>query len=289
MKLKFKANFKEIQTMCGSLRAISIKFCSNLYSSKTRRKLISRERFPNIIFNSLKPFSNIVFFKISSDKTLLFKKKGNFNLISCEPFLFISSNPIDFRFYSKPSFNNSKIVQVVNFSIFVPEKKLQELILEQKALKNKYEILKNDLLTFQKNVSANEEKTRRFVKRQFLTRLIPALDSLERAKNFSFYRIKSKKVKRFGESFCKNLQIIFNSFIQATGLEIITPSNGDLFNERYHTIVELVYKNNEKNNSILEVLKSGYSLNDEVLSPVQVIVLTNNPHHPNLSSKDKNK
>lgn len=198
---------------------------------------------------------------------------------------FISSVPIIFRTSPKISFNNSAIIPVQNFSLFIPEQLFQNLLNEYKSIKVRFKRLRDDISVFQKNRSMKEEKIYYDVKNQLLKNLIHALDELERAKNFNTCQIKSKKLKLFIESFCKNLQMVYNSFITDSGLTVITPSIGDPFNERFQTIIGIVYRKGEKDNLVVEVVKSGYAFNGEILSPSQVIISTNNIKHPNLTSK----
>jgi molecular chaperone GrpE (heat shock protein) len=46
-----------------------------------------------------------------------------------------------------------------------------------------------------------------------------------------------------------------------------------------------MYNKNKENKSLLEVIKAGYMLNNEVIDPAQVVVSTTNPNHPNIISK----
>ncbi len=205
--------------------------------------------------------------------------------IKCLLIEYISSSSIKFRNYPKISPQGSRIFPVQKFPLFIQENLYHNLLSECEFSQKKLNKLKNDISLFKKNVTLKEERIHSILQTQLLKKIIPTLDEIERAKNFSIDKIKSKKTRKFIKIFSKNLQMVYNSFIKETGLTVIRPSGGELFNDRFHTIIGIVYNENEKNNSILEVIKNGYIFNGEVLDSAQIIVSTTNPNHPNIISQ----
>lgn len=283
MKIKFSVNFKECHLASKINKAVSKKKNPINMPFLIRRQSVLRKLLLKIhlIYTSqqLPKILNITYaYSFRNEQKMLSR-------CNCLLSNYISSVPINFRISPKISFSNSAIIPIQNFSLFIPEQLFQNLLNEYKSIKVRFKRLKDDISVFQKNLSIKEEKIRYGIKNQSLKKLIRALDELERAKNFNTGQIKSKKLKLYSESFCKNLQMVYNSFITDTGLTVITPSIDDPFNERFQTIIGIVYKKGEKDNSIVEVVKSGYAFNGEILSHSQVIISTNNIKHPNLTSK----
>ena len=282
MKIRYNIIFKEIQPLT-IINHINSKKRSyfNIPLLMRRQKTWCIFKFQLIFLSKqisyrILKFPNVYAFR---------NKKKNLRRAYCQIKDFVSLVLITLNRFPKISLTVRGIIPIQNFCVFISEQSFQNLIYENKSIRTKLERLKNDLSIFQKNISIKEQKTHYLIKNQLLKRLIPVLDMLERAKNFDSHQIKSKKLKKFNESFCKNIQMVYNSFIQNTGLKIIMPSIGDIFNEHFQTIIGIVYEKDKKNNSILEVVTCGYALNDEIISPSQVIISTINPKHPNLMVK----
>jgi molecular chaperone GrpE (heat shock protein) len=197
----------------------------------------------------------------------------------------ISSDPIIFPIVPKPSPRGIRLVLVQKSSFFIQEDLYRYLLAECESCKTRLNKLKNDISIFKKNVALKEKNLQSLTQNQVLKKSIPALDELERSKNININQIKSKKIRKFMVAYCTNLQMVYDSVIKNLGLTVIMPSVGEMFNEKYHTIIGIMYNKNKENKSLLEVIKAGYMLNNEVIDPAQVVVSTTNPNHPNIISK----
>ena len=284
MKIRYNVNFEEIQPVSVLNKPVCNKKISNDLLTLMKRQTILKMLLPDL--HSISSSRQIPY-KIAklSETSYRYENKISRRYISLLTD-YITPVPIVLRISPNNSFTQSRLIPVKKFSLFIPERSFKKLEYNYKSTMTRLKRLKEDISRFQKNRSEGEKKIRTIIKNQLLKEIIPALEELERAKNINYDKIKSKKIKRFINSFRKNLQMVYNSFIRDTGLIVITPSIGDLYNEQLHTILDIIYiKSNKSNNSIIEVVKSGYIFNGEILKPSQVIISTNNPNHPNLSSK----
>lgn len=284
MRIRYNVNFEEIQPVSVLNKPVCNKKSYNDLLTLMKRQIILKMLLPDLY--SISPSRQIPY-KIAklSDTSYRYENKisRRYNSLLTD---YITPVPIVLRISPNNSFTQSRLIPVKKFSLFIPERSFKKLEYNYKSTMTRLKRLKEDISRFQKNRSEGEKKIRTIIKNQLLKEIIPALEELERAKNINYDKIKSKKIKRFINSFRKNLQMVYNSFIRDTGLIVITPSIGDLYNEQLHTILDIIYiKSNKSNNSIIEVVKSGYIFNGEILKPSQVIISTNNPNHPNLSSK----
>ncbi len=204
--------------------------------------------------------------------------------IKCQLTNLISYGPINLPTFPKLSPRGHGLSIVQNFSYFIQENFYHNLISECESTRIRFNKLKNDIFIFKKNVALKENNIHSIIQNQIFKKIIPSLNELERAKNINVKQIKSKKIRKFVVSYCKNLQMVYDSFIKNLGLTIIIPSIGEMFNNKFHTIIGIVYNEKARNNTISQVIKSGYMLDDEVIDSALVIISTTNPNHPNLNS-----
>ncbi|MDH7476486.1 MAG: nucleotide exchange factor GrpE [Microgenomates group bacterium] len=120
---------------------------------------------------------------------------------------------------------------------------------ELEEIKSKYLRVLADYQNFEKRV--NEEKRKIFdnAKKEFILKLLPFLDNLEKAEIFN----KDKGLTMIKDNF---LQILKNE-----GLEEINIL-GKEFDPHLAEAVEVV--KGEKDNQVVEVVRKGYKLNNEV-------------------------
>ena len=77
--------------------------------------------------------------------------------------------------------------------------------------------------------------------------------------------------------------MIHESFIRATGLVQITPHVGNLFEINSERVSSIVYDDAKPPNSIMSIIRLGYSFGEKSYNPREVVLSTNNPRHPNLA------
>jgi len=286
MRIKYKVNFEELQPVIILNNRVYNKKSSHDLHALVKRETILKMFLPDLY--SISPSRQIPYKIVKLSNTSYRYENKTSRRYNCLLTDYITPVPIIFRISPNNSFTQSRLIPVKKLSLFIPERSFKKLEYDYKSTMTRLKRLKEDISGFQKNRSKEEKKIRTNIKNQLLKEIIPALEELERAKNINYDKIKSKKLKRFIVSLRKNLQMVYNSFIRDTRLIVITPSIGDLYNEQLHTVLSIIYiKSNENNNSIIEVVKSGYIFNGEILKPSQVIISTNNPNHPNLSSKQE--
>ena len=136
-------------------------------------------------------------------------------------------------------------------------KKLKKDFLEEqnKLLRNIAD-LQNQLKRNEKNFSIEKNK----IKKKYLIQIVDILDLLKNA-----YKDKNPK---------KGLKLIINNIENVLKDEKIKYINcvGKTFDHKIHHAITTIEKENCKENIILDELKKGYFINDEILRHSEVIV-----------------
>jgi molecular chaperone GrpE len=120
----------------------------------------------------------------------------------------------------------------------------------------KIDILKNQLarsLADYDNLRKRTEEEKsiwiKFATQKFIQNLLPVLDTLEKAQ------------KHLNDAGLAIAITQFKDAIKNEGLEEITPSSGDEFNENLHEAIEVI-PDTQKDNKIAEVVLSGWKFKD---------------------------
>ncbi len=128
--------------------------------------------------------------------------------------------------------------------------------------------LKAEIDNLLKRHQEEKLKITKYAIEKFATELISTKESLESGLNTN--KEDFLNLKEGMELTLKNLNSVFDKF----GIKELNPING-VFNAEQHQAINTV--NNEKPaNSIIEVLRKGYILNDRLLQPALVIVSKGN-------------
>jgi molecular chaperone GrpE (heat shock protein) len=171
----------------------------------------------------------------------------------------------------------------VNAVISLPEKVYQKLVQEKESISHRFDKLKTDVDIYQKNTILQKKKELTLIQYNFLKKLIPIVGEFERAKDFDIRLVTFKNWSEFIHNLKINLQMVYESLLHATNLVQITPQVGDLFNNASERVISIIYENNNPPNSVVEIIHSGYSFGEEILQPAEVVLSTNDLHHPNLA------
>ena len=166
---------------------------------------------------------------------------------------------------------------------FVPEeeaenpgnaiKKLRERL--SAAEKEKQENLEGwqraraDLANFKKDQGVERERTGERLRASFAEDLIPVLDGFEMA-------FKSPSFSSASAEWKKGIESLYNQLVSALknfGVEQMKKAEGELFDPKYHEAVhEVPVDAEEKDHTVVSVLRSGYTLGDFVIRPAQVTI-----------------
>ena len=77
------------------------------------------------------------------------------------------------------------------------------------------------------------------------------------------------------ESITKGLEMtdkVFTSTLEKFGVETINPK-GEAFNPEFHEAVTMIPMPDQESNSVLEVIRAGFTLNGRLVRPAMVIVV----------------
>ena len=79
-------------------------------------------------------------------------------------------------------------------------------------------------------------------------------------------------VKNYSENFQKNLDVIYQQLLSASGLTPVDPAPGDTFDDTRHMAVGLEYGSLYPENTVFRVIRKGYCSGDVVIRPAEVII-----------------
>jgi molecular chaperone GrpE len=112
------------------------------------------------------------------------------------------------------------------------------------------------------------EKAHKFALEKFASDLLPVLDNLERA--IQFTDKENEAVKLIVEGVELTLQS-FSSTVEKHGMEVVDPQ-GEIFNPERHQAMSIQENAELKPNTITAVMQKGYVLNGRLLRPAMVMV-----------------
>lgn len=142
---------------------------------------------------------------------------------------------------------------------------------EVNAIKNQYLRDKAETQNQRKRMHREIETARKFALQDFITRLLPAKDSIEKGLDLSNKEDGIDEVVLF-EGMTSTLRICNDAF-KSAGVEEIDPK-GQQFNPELHEAIALRKTEGKKPNMVLSVYLKGYLLNGRLIRPARVEVST---------------
>jgi len=112
------------------------------------------------------------------------------------------------------------------------------------------------------------EKAHKFALEKFANELLPVIDNLERAIEFSDKE--NETLKPLLEGIDMTVKS-FNDAVAKFGVEIVNPQ-GEQFNPEFHQAMSIQPSNDVSPNTVLAVMQKGYTLNGRLLRPAMVMV-----------------
>ncbi|MGC9098966.1 MAG: nucleotide exchange factor GrpE [Candidatus Micrarchaeia archaeon] len=157
-------------------------------------------------------------------------------------------------------------------------KKEESEVKEEKCVKeSEYLELKDRLLrlaaefdNYKKRAAREVENSKLLGKAELMKKLLPTLDEFELALSVSK---ESKETKGF--------EMIFSNLIEALKSEGLSEIETNGKYDPYKHEIILTKESEEKDGTILEVVRKGYMLNDILLRPATVIVAKHKDESPN--------
>ena len=125
-----------------------------------------------------------------------------------------------------------------------------------------------DVENMRRRAAQDVEKAHKFALEKFANELLPVIDNLERAIEFSDKENEQlKPVLEGNEMTVKS----FNDAVSKFGVEIVNPQ-GEQFNPEFHQAMSIQPSNDVAPNTVLAVMQKGYTLNGRLLRPAMVMV-----------------
>ena len=125
-----------------------------------------------------------------------------------------------------------------------------------------------DVENMRRRAAQDVEKAHKFVLEKFANELLPVIDNLERAIEFSDKE--NEQLKPVLEGIEMTVKS-FNDAVSKFGVEIVNPQ-GEQFNPEFHQAMSIQPSNDVAPNTVLAVMQKGYTLNGRLLRPAMVMV-----------------
>jgi len=154
---------------------------------------------------------------------------------------------------------------VVLGPIEVLEKDLQETKNDLDEQKDKFIRLQAETDNFRKRLSREKEEFSQYANERLFKELIPIFDNFERALEDPSNEIKSLK---------EGLDMILKQFSTFLEKEKVEPIKaiGEKFNPEFHEALTSEESNDHEEDTIISQFVKGYTINNRVLRPSQVII-----------------
>ena len=125
-----------------------------------------------------------------------------------------------------------------------------------------------DVENMRRRAAQDVEKAHKFALEKFANELLPVIDNLERAIEFSDKE--NEQLKPVLEGIEMTVKS-FNDAVLKFGVEIVNPQ-GEQFNPEFHQAMSIQPSNDVAPNTVLAVMQKGYTLNGRLLRPAMVMV-----------------
>ena len=125
-----------------------------------------------------------------------------------------------------------------------------------------------DVENMRRRAAQDVEKAHKFALEKFANELLPVIDNLERAIEFSDKE--NEQLKPVLEGIEMTVKS-FNDAVSKFGVEIVNPQ-GEQFNPEFHQAMSIQPSNDVAPNTFLAVMQKGYTLNGRLLRPAMVMV-----------------
>ncbi len=178
-----------------------------------------------------------------------------------------SKNEIAFKFNDTDKFTNFLII--VNDEDTEAFLKLKDdLEAAKKELNEKLLRLAAEFENYKKRNLIEKKQAIYVAKENMLRDLLFFIDNFERGLNL--YEDSQRDTDFFKGM--KSVEKDFQNFLEKNNIEKININTGDDFDPNFHQALELKKSKKFDSNKILEVIQTGYSLDDKLLRPSLVIV-----------------
>jgi molecular chaperone GrpE len=142
---------------------------------------------------------------------------------------------------------------------------------EIKEFKDKYLRALADMDNFRKRMDKEIDSYRKYAQVEFFNKIIPVLDSFDRA-------VDGASLENNHEKYAQGIEMIYRQLkdaLRIMGLEEFS-SLGEYFDPARHEAVATVVNNDKPENTIVEEISKGYIVQERVIKPAKVLVSKQN-------------
>ncbi len=144
---------------------------------------------------------------------------------------------------------------------------LEEALREKDQFRALLQRTQADFVNFRKRAETQQDEARSAARRALISRFLEVMDSLEAA-------LKEDAISGVDERWVEGVRAIrrsFESVLASEGVEAFE-SIGERFDPRMHEAVTRMPAVGLEPDTVIDVVRTGYKINDEVLRPAMVVV-----------------
>ena len=144
---------------------------------------------------------------------------------------------------------------------------MEEALREKDQFRALLQRTQADFVNFRKRAEAERDEARGSARRALISRFLEVMDSLEAA-------LKDDAIAGVDERWVEGVRAIMRSFesvLAGEGVEAFK-SIGEKFDPRMHEAVTRIPVEGSEPDTVIDVIRTGYKINDEVLRPAMVVV-----------------
>lgn len=149
---------------------------------------------------------------------------------------------------------------------------VEEIQTKANRLESEYSKLKQEFKNYIETSQKNEKRKKQEMIVNQSKKLLVVVDSLDRIAELD-QKSSCDTASDYSENLQKNVEAIYNQMLSASNLVAIYPAKGDRFDEQKHIAIGLEYGIAYPDNSIFRVIRKGYTLENSVVRPAEVIVM----------------
>lgn len=138
---------------------------------------------------------------------------------------------------------------------------------EIRDLKDRYLRALAELENYRKRMEREQENMRQYSQVEFFMKIIPVLDSFDRAVN-------DASLNGTAENYARGVEMIYRQLrdtLRSMGLEEFS-GLGEVFDPARHEAVATVISDGNPENTVVEEVSKGYIVCDRVIKPAKVLV-----------------
>lgn len=148
------------------------------------------------------------------------------------------------------------------------EDQLDTIQEELNQVKDKYYRALAEMENYKKRMSEDIKRERKYAGLSMADKLIDSIEVFDQALNME---TEDRNLKNFLYGFKMIKDMMFNA-LKDEGVMIIESKIGDDFDPNIHEAMDKEYNPEQKENTVLRVVKKGYKFKDRVLRPTMVII-----------------